>query len=247
MTTPDRSSSRETDLDDDLQHDYAHDLIVDTRRRLDRIEEHLGGQRSAKTTLERSERILAKAQEVGRHIMTPEGILETAQRVMTDPTQLGIVSGYPAIGTPEAFAKAAQIVGEQMDRNDAAHAVAAIDGVTRDLERDDDVEELRGALETLRQDVAGLLDRIDRLERAPSAAPTQVVAKAQGGRTSQVAKPTAASLLSRGQGVIDSPNTIGILSGLINEGNLEAAQRMVEAAEFDHEAKVKTAERLRLR
>ncbi len=55
--------------------------------------------------------------------------------------------------------------------------------MTRDLERNDDVHELREALEALRGDFAGLLDRVDRLERAPSAAPTQVLAKAQGGRT----------------------------------------------------------------
>ena len=235
-------------LDDDLDHDYSHNLAVDAHRRLDRLESSMAtGHRPTEKTLERGERILAKAQEVGRHIMTPEGILETAQRVMTNPNDIGIVSGYLAVGTQEAFAKAAQIVGDQMDRNDAAHAVGVIDGMTRDFERNDDLHELRGALEALRQDFAGLLDRIDRLERAPSAAPTQVVAKAQGGRTSRPVQATAASLLSRGQGVIDSPNTIGILSGLLEAGNLAEAQRMVEAAELDHEARVKTAERLRLR
>ncbi len=139
------------------------------------------------------------------------------------------------------------MVGTQIDRNEAAQVSETIDGVTRDLERNDDVHELRGALEALRQDFAGLLDRVDRLERASSAAPTQVVAEAQGGRTSRPVQATAASLLSLGQGVIDSPNTIGILSGLLEAGNLTEAQRMVEAAELDHEARVKTAERLRLR
>lgn len=250
MAKPDRDrrTSRETDLDDDLLDDYDHDLVVDTRRRLDRLEAHLTSQRPhAETTLEHGERILAKAQEVAAHLTTPAGILEQAQRVMSNPIDIGIVSGFLAVGTDEAVAKAASLVAEQTRRNDAVHATAVVDGVTADLGRGNDLEELRGALNALRQDFTGLLDRINRLERAQSAAPMMpVVAKAEG-RTPRVARPTAASLLSRGQGVIGSPNTIGILSGLLEAGNLTEAQRMVEAAELDHEAKVKIAARLRLR
>lgn len=250
MTKPDldRRTSRESDLDDDLLDDYDHNLVIDTRRRLDRLEEHLTNQHPhVETTLEKGERILAKAQGVATHLMTPAGILEQAQRVMSNPNDVGVVSGFLAIGTDEAVAKAASLVAEQTHRNDTVHAAAVVDGVTADLGRGDDLEELRGALDALRQDFTGLLDRVDRLERVPSAAPTQVIAKAQGGRTSRPVQATAASLLSRGQGVIDSPNTIGILSGLLEAGNLTEAQRMVEAAELDHEARVKTAERLRLR
>lgn len=47
--------------------------------------------------------------------------------------------------------------------------------------------------------------------------------------------------------MIGSVSTIGVLSSLINEGKLSEAQSMVEAAELDHEAKVKAAERKRLR
>ncbi len=54
-------------------------------------------------------------------------------------------------------------------------------------------------------------------------------------------------MLQRGQGVINSVSTIGVLSTLISEGNLGEARAMVEAAELDHEAKVKAAERKRLR
>ncbi len=83
-----------SDLEDDLDHDYRHDLVVDAHRRLDRLESGMAsGHRPAETTLERGERILAKAQEVGRQLMTPEGILETAQRVMTNPIDIG--AGLP--------------------------------------------------------------------------------------------------------------------------------------------------------
>ncbi len=81
-----------SDLEDDLDHDYRHDLVVDAHRRLDRLESGMAsGQHPAETTLERGERILAKAQEMGQQLMTPEGILAKAQEVMTNPIDLGVV------------------------------------------------------------------------------------------------------------------------------------------------------------
>jgi len=47
--------------------------------------------------------------------------------------------------------------------------------------------------------------------------------------------------------VIDSVSTIGVLSSLIHDGKLGEARSMVESAELDHEARVKAAERKRLR
>ncbi len=69
----------------------------------------------------------------------------------------------------------------------------------------------------------------------------------EGLENSRTTKNDAASLLQRGQGVIDSVSTIGILSGLINDGKLNEARTMVESAELEHENKLKAAERKRLR
>lgn len=114
----------------------------------------------------------------------------------------------------------------------------------------EDTQSLRDELADLHQQIATLTGRLVQLESRPMSVPQQeVVAKGyqQPTSTSSSAKNDAASLLQRGQGVIDSANTIGVLSSLLNDGKLLEARSMVEAAELDHEAKVKAAERKRLR
>ncbi len=97
--------------------------------------------------------------------------------------------------------------------------------------------------------MATLTGRLTQLESRPVSAPQEIVAKGYDRMSApaSTAKNDAASLLQRGQGVIESVSTIGVLSGLISEGKLNEARTLVESAELDHEAKVKAAERRRLR
>ncbi len=73
-----------------------------------------------------------------------------------------------------------------------------------------------------------------------------VIAKGYASTDAQRA-PTAAELMTRAQGVIDSPQQIGVLSSPLNDSKLDQVRAAVEAAEREHDARVRSAERKRLR
>lgn len=243
-------------LDRELDDDFEFDLLRDTRQRLDKVEHQISDAitRDALALLDdpvtaRGERVLAKAQDVLERMATPEDVLERAQRVMTNAVDIGIVQGFLSVGTQESFAKAVSLVGEQEDRNERAHAETAVGGMLEDFGEAENTQNLRQEVATLSRSVTTLTGRLDRLESRPGATQQEVVAKAytRTDTPSSTAKNDGASLLQRGQGVIDSVSTIGVLSSLVNDGKLGEARSMVESAELDHEAKVKAAERRRLR
>ncbi len=245
-------------IDQDLDDDFNFDLLYDTRRRLDHVESQLNVDqiRSQAAALmgddpatARGEQVLAKAQDVLERMSTPEGVLERAQRVMTSAVDIGIVQGFLSVGNQESFAKAVSLVADQENRNQRAHAETAVNGMLEDYGEAENTQNLRQEVATLSRTIATLTGRLDRLESQPSSVQQEVVAKAydRNSASASTAKNNGASLLHRGQGVIDSVSTIGILSGLINDGKLNEARTMVESAELEHENKLKAAERKRLR
>lgn len=236
------------DLDDDLRGDFNFDVYADMKRRVETLEDKLTGQQTD-PQVAAGERVLAKAQETVHRHVTPEGIMERAQKAFSNPVDIGIVSGYLAVGTHEALVKAVDLVGQTEERIERTNADTPLNGLADQFGLGDDTtEQLQGALEALRQDVATLLGRITRLESNQAAThPTQLVAKGFTRADYPQGTPTAAELMTRAQGVIDSPQQIGVLSSLINEGKLADVKQAVEAAERDHDARVKAAERRRLR
>lgn len=260
---------RPNNSDPDLDADFDFDIFSDVRRRLELIEKRNANASKAERIsaearalhegtnpddtddpdVARGEQVLAKAQDAFHRIGTSEDVLQCAQKVMVSPVDIGIVQGFLAVGTPESFAKAVSLVAEQEDRNARAHAETVVGGMLDNFEQAEDTHNLRDELTDLRQQIATLTGRLVQLESRPTSAPQEIVAKGyeRTSAPSSSAKNDAASLLQRGQGVIDSATTIGVLSSLINDGKLREARSMVEAAELDHEAKVKAAERKRLR
>lgn len=253
----------------DLDADLDFDLMADVRRRLELVEkQNANASKAERISAEaralhegtdpddtddpdvaRGEQVLTKAQDAFHLIGTPKDVLQHAQRVMNNPTDIGIVQGFLAVGTRESFAKALSLVAEQEDRNARAHTETAVSGMLDGFDQAEDTQNLRDELTDLRQLVATLTGRLVLLESRPTSAPQEIVAKGyeRTSAPSSSAKNDAASLLQRGQGVIDSANTIGVLSSLINDGKLREARSMVEAAELDHDSRVKAAERKRLR
>jgi polyhydroxyalkanoate synthesis regulator phasin len=275
MTKRPRNPYEDDQLNRDLDDDFNLNLQLDMKHRLEHLERQITADQitaDARALMSdddpdpdpdvaRGEQVLAKAQDVFQRMGTPEDVLERAQKVMVNPVDIGIVSGFLAVGTKESFAKALSLVTEQEDRNARAHAETAVNGVLDDFDAAEDTQSLRDEVTDLRQQVATLTGRVAQLESnsalaRSASAPQQVIAKGYEYTSSSAGKnrpdghrpfDDAASLMSRGQGVIDSVSTIGVLSSLISDGKLSEARSMVEAAELDHEAKVKAAERKRLR
>jgi len=259
-----RPRNEDDQLNRDLDDDFNLNLQLDMKHRLEQLErQHTADQITADARalmsdpdpdpdIARGEQVLAKAQDVFQRMGDPNDVLQRAQKVMVNPVDIGIVSGFLAVGTKESFAKALSLVTEQEDRNARANAETAVNGMLDDFDHAEDTQSLRDEVTDLRQQVATLTGRVVQLESNASRAyaastPQQLVAKGYERTSTPSSKSDAASLLSRGQGVIDSVSTIGVLSSLINEGKLGEARSMVEAAELEHEAKVKAAERKRLR
>lgn len=240
------------ELDADLQDDFNFDVHADMKRRLETLEGKVAQQERSHTDpqVEAGERVLAKAQGAMHRAVTPEGLMDRAQKAFSNPTDIGIVSGYLAVGTHEALVKAVDMVGQAEERIEQMNANTGLTSLANEYGLGDDtVERLTAEVAQLRDVTAALLRRVGQLEFT-TAAPTQmtspVIAKGYASTDAQRA-PTAAELMTRAQGVIDSPDQIGVLSSLLGEGKLEDVRQAVEAAEREHDARVRAAERKRLR
>ncbi len=240
------------ELDDDLQDDFGFGVHADMKRRLETLENKVAQQEHTHTDpqVEAGERVLAKAQDAMHRGVTPEGLLDRAQKAFSNPTDIGIVSGYLAVGTHEALVKAVDMVGQAEERIEQMNASTNLTGLASEYGLGDDtVERLTAEVAQLRDVTAALLRRVGQLEFTNTAAPqmtSPVVAKGYASTDAQ-RTPTAAELMTRAQGVIDSPQQIGVLSSLLGDGKLEQVRMAVEAAEREHDARVRTAERKRLR
>lgn len=85
----------------------------------------------------------------------------------------------------------------------------------------------------LRELTSALLQRISQFEAsmsAPSPVQSQLVAKGYTRTDVPQRNVTASELMTRAQGVIDSPQQIGVLSSLLSEGKLEQVQLAVRSS-----------------
>lgn len=199
-------------------------------------------------TVREGEAVLAKAQQAQRRRGTPDGILERAMRLIDDPVAIGEVTGYLHSGQ---LAKAQDIVRQFEERADHQEGEEALGAMERDLGEYDThaaVSDLTAKVERLLDMFSSLSDRVGSLEAQvrsrPQVAPAPTVAKAQGrGGRHHEQLPSADELMTRAMGVIDSGATIGVISSMLQGGQLAEAQKMVEQAELAHESAVKQAQR----
>lgn len=239
------------ELDDDLQNDFDFNAYADVKRRVETLEDRLAQQERSHTDpqVEVGEQFLAKAQEWMHRGVTPDGLMDRAQKAFSNPTDIGIVAGYLAVGTHEALVKAVDMVGQAEERIERMNTDAGLAGLASEYGLGDDtVERLTAEVAQLRDVTAALLKRVGQLEFNTAAPPmtTAVVAKGYAS-TDAHRTPTTSELMTRAQGVIDSPQQIGVLSSLLNDGKLEQVRMAVEAAEREHDARLRSAERKRLR
>lgn len=231
------------ELLDDLEDDHRTNTHIDLLRRVRALER---GNNTPEISA--GERTLAKAQQAARRNRTPDGLLDRAQRVFSDPTSVGAVAGYLELGQ---VAKAAELIEHAEARQERADEDEALEaaqhGVGGDL-----VTRLTDELAQTKSVLSAVLRRVGQLEEAAQRpqVPAPTVAKAQqGGR--QGARPrnsaTAQELLTRADGVVDSPELMGRLSSMVQAGQLREVERIVSAHELAHESRVKTLQRRAMR
>jgi septation ring formation regulator EzrA len=187
---------------------------------------------------------LAKASNATKRRMTPESLLERAERVLTDPSAMGTVAGYIANGQ---LAKAADVLKDVEARADKETEDGALNTVESQIKEHEvlaSVSQLGEQVADLQHGVNALLSRISKLEaRSAAPAPVQtgatVTKVARFGKAPQDPRDTAQGLLTRTEGVVDSPAKIGHISSLIQAGQLDQARAIIEAAELQHETDVK--------
>lgn len=192
---------------------------------------------------------LAEAVSAGRHRQTPEGLLERAERVVSDPTTMGEISTYVSAGQ---LKEAAAILAKAEDYATKTENDQALDQMgehTDKRELEATVAQLTETVANLQHTFNSVLSRLSALETRRQVNPlaSQTVAKAQGQRrrlaTSTDPRETAEGLMTRAEGVIDSPAVIGQLSSMAQGGELDRLREIVEAAELRHETAIKKRDR----
>ncbi len=195
--------------------------------------------------------VLAKAQGAVQRKGTPEGILERAQRVLTDPTAVGIVEGYVSANQ---LVKAAELLEQHEKRADHAAEDEAQGRVESQIDAYDQmatVSQLGEQMAAVQEALSNLLSRLARLER-PASTPAQeqkVVAKAHGKRQRRQEtdyRDSPNGLAERAQGVIDSASLVGQIGSMLQSGDdaqITQARQTIESAELRHESRMKNRDR----
>ncbi len=146
-----------SDLDDDFAFNSQQRRIKILETRLDQMDNR---------DERRGVRTLAKAQAASLRHSTPGGLLERAQHILTDPTQLGVVEGHVNGGQ---LAKAAQIVERaerQADENEEDAAHARVEGQLKTHETLASISELTEKVTSFESTLNTLQVRLSRLERS---------------------------------------------------------------------------------
>lgn len=121
------------DKDDSLDADLADDFTFNRdNARMDRLERRLD--RMDDLDARRGVRTLAKAQSATLRHSTPGGLLERAQHVLTDPTQLGVVEAYVQGGQLKKAADIIERHERQADESEENAAHARVEGQLKNHE-----------------------------------------------------------------------------------------------------------------
>jgi hypothetical protein len=178
---------------------------------------------------------------------TPETLMVLGDRQFSDPTAMGEFASHVARGDLTA---ARGMLDSATDRTRFAKAAdatqvaqSALDEPFTDFKNRQAAGELVARFGELERALASITARLERLERPqPAAVPAQqpsgqTVAKAAGSR----ARPTmtrgqrADDLLRRIDAYIDSPSLTGQLSSLVQQGEFDQVEPVLERAEQAHE------------
>lgn len=252
-----RNSQEDDDRDDlerDLEADFRDNLpaqrinrvaarLQKLEQRFDALYKEVGAlsQRPvpAPTATAQGERVLAKAQQGLQRRATPEGILEYAMKVLSDPTAIGVVQGHLADNN---FAKALDVLEQAEQQNENAELDGTMLGLEKQLGEYDakaTVSELTtrfGAVERL---LASLQQRLGQLESRPQAPATALgqttMAKAPQLRARR-SEDEEQELMAMIDAFISSPTQAGQISSLIQAGQTAEARRILEGAQRAHES-----------
>ena len=237
--------------------------LIGLQNRLDRLEkkvdamyDELGAHvltphpRQADANADANERAalgtLAKARSAVARLNTPDGLLERGVRVLTDPTAVGVLQSYVNGGQ---LKKAADLVSAAEANADKAAEDGALERVQDQMDEHSQLatlSKLGEAVADIQRSMSSLLGRLSKLESRSAAAPApaQTVAKAaRFGRGEPDPRNSAQGLMTRAEGVIDSPGRIGQISSLAQAGRLDEVRQIVEKAELAHESKMKARDR----
>lgn len=254
-------SRHDDELLDD-QHDdwidstliYLRDTLKKLTARVDALE--TGARSSAKPTGQPAvrpavpppsataagEAVLAKA--VGG-FADGDALLAYADRQVSDPTTVGIISGHIAAGDLQS---AKEAVLEHVQRGHVAKAAEVMQQATNAL--DDDlagydaraaVSEITARFGVMERTISALEGRLTQLERRPQNVPVpvvpqqQTVAKAAGSKRPKTQEETAESLLAQIDAYIDSPSIVGQLSSMVAAGKFAEVRRVLSGAKQAHD------------
>lgn len=238
----------------DALMDDGDALTPDARRlnqcvnRLDKLEprftdlyNHVIGKPPAQDDDQEALGVLAKAQSASLRKGSAAGILERAQKVLTDPTQFGIVESHVQAGQ---FRKAAEMLEaheRRADESDENASLERMEGQLKNHEQMVAVSELAEKMGSFEGSLNSILNRLAKLER-PANAPVQesaaTVAKAHGKKRQQQEADyadTVSGLMDRAQACIDSPSLMGQISSMLQSGDatqIEQVRQKIEGAEL---------------
>lgn len=164
--------------------------------------------------------------------------------MLDDPTAVGVLESYVNAGQ---LAKAADLLKDaeargDKDGDDAAHQ--RVESQIKEHELLANVSQLGEQVSDLQHTLNSVLSRLSKVESRPAAAPAQAVVKAaRFGRDEADPRNTAQGLMTRAEGVVDSPAQIGTLSSMLQAGRLDEARQIIEKAELAHESRMKARDR----
>jgi hypothetical protein len=193
------------------------------------------------------ERLLAKAAAA---FDTPDSLMALAERTIHDPTAMGEFSAHLSTGN---VAEARRMLTHATDRASFAKSVDAADDLLNapldDFANKRGLSELTARFAQLERTLASITTRLDQLERPQPAAPVpgeQVIVKAAsvtGKKRRRTPGEESAQLLAMLDAYVDSPNTAGAISSLIQAGKFSEARPILERAKQAHETEKVRQER----
>lgn len=196
--------------------------------------------------------VLAKAQSAHLRRNSAEGLLDRAQRVLTDPTAVGMVETFVQGGQLVKAAELLERHESRADQGDEDVALEKMEGQLANHELMVTVSELGEKMGNFETTMNSLLARLSRLERPQNAPVQETIAKAHGSKKRRQEtdyRDSPAGLAERCQGVIDNANLVGQIGSMLQSGDeaqIKQARQTIEQAELRHESRMKTRDRRQL-